>query len=1175
MRVRMWAAGIVALASVGIALAIVLALAGNAATATSRWPWLLDELRQHPWWSVGGFGLLAVVAAGIAAWLQLHPPTVLADPPPPPPVAVPDWFVDRAQTRAAAAAVCRGGRAVGITTSLSGAGGFGKTTLATAVCAHRRVRWRFRSRIYFVTIGRDVRGRAAVAAKVVEVTRFITGDTTEFDDPALAGAHLGRLLDQRPRTLLVLDDVWEAEQLDPFLAGGRRCVRLVTTRNPTLLPLGAQPIPVDQMSPGQAKAVLTWDLPPLPGPVVNDLLKATGRWALLLRLTNRLIARQCASGADPTAAAERILYRLSSNGPGTVDDPAATWNLDDPLLRNQAVKASIEAATTLLPSGGPDRFTELGIFAEDESIPINVVVLLWRSSGQLTEDQTRSLCLDMESMSLLTLDRRNGGTISLHDVVRDYLRSDLGAAGLARFNGLLVDAVAAALPPAQPLVPTAPDPERAWWRLQDGYLLDHLIDHLLAAGRITSAEAVAGDLRWVETRLTQRGPTAPWTDLTRVETPRTRPLARGLAQTAHLLTPTDPPRALIGVLHTRLDTHPHWQPQITARRNDVAQRPCLTSQWPLPDAPSPALHRTLTGHTDAVESVAIAADGTWLATASHDKAVRIWDRATGTCTTTLTGHTDAVESVAIAADGAWLATASHDETVRIWDRATGTCTTTLTGHTGPVRAVAIAADGTWLATTGDDTTVRIWDRATGTCTTILRGHNHAVRAVAIARNGTWLTTTSQDGNVQIWDRATGTCTTTLRGHTDAVRAVAIAPDGTWLTTASRDKTVRIWDRATGTCTAALTARTGHSGAVVSVAIAPDGTWLATTGDDETVRIWDRATGTCTATLTGHTGAVRAVAIAPDGTWLTTTSNDTTVRIWDRASAARAASRSSQTGAVVSVAIAPDGTWLATASYDETVRIWDRATGTCTTALRGHTGAVESVAIAPDGTWLATTSTDKTVRIWDRATGTFTTLTTLTGHTGAVVSVAIAPDGTWLATASHDETVRVWDRATGTCTTALRGHTGAVWSVAIAPDGTWLATTGDDTTVRIWDRGTGICTTLTGHTGAVVSVAIAPDGTWLATASYDETVRIWDRATGTCTATLRGHTGAVESVAIAPDGTWLATASYDKTVRIWSVPSQRTVAVARSEGPQLSCFWGATGELAVGGNRGLFLFVLLT
>ena len=111
--------------------------------------------------------------------------------------------------------------------------------------------------------------------------------------------------------------------------------------------------------------------------------------------------------------------------------------------------------------------------------------------------------------------------------------------------------------------------------------------------------------------------------------------------------------------------------------------------------------------------MAIAPDGTWLATAGDDGTVRIWDPATGQQRATLTGHTGAVRAVAIAPDGTWLATASDDGTVRIWDPATGQHRATLTGHTGAVTAVAIAPDGTWLATASDDGTVRIWDPATG------------------------------------------------------------------------------------------------------------------------------------------------------------------------------------------------------------------------------------------------------------------------------------------------------------------------------------------------------------------------------------------------------------------------------------------------------------------------------
>jgi WD40 repeat protein len=170
---------------------------------------------------------------------------------------------------------------------------------------------------------------------------------------------------------------------------------------------------------------------------------------------------------------------------------------------------------------------------------------------------------------------------------------------------------------------------------------------------------------------------------------------------------------------------------------------------------SPTAVRTLTGHGGRVYGTTYSADGRWIASASADQTVRIWNAKTGVQTKVLSGHVGAVYSVSFSPDGALLISCGADKSIRLWDTLGGRQLKQIPVAAAALYSVAFFADGKRVATAGLDKKIYIVDAVTGVVQNTLTKHTDFVYRIGLNKTGTRLMSCGYGGNIKIWNAANG------------------------------------------------------------------------------------------------------------------------------------------------------------------------------------------------------------------------------------------------------------------------------------------------------------------------------------------------------------------------------------------------------------------------------------
>jgi WD40 repeat protein len=319
---------------------------------------------------------------------------------------------------------------------------------------------------------------------------------------------------------------------------------------------------------------------------------------------------------------------------------------------------------------------------------------------------------------------------------------------------------------------------------------------------------------------------------------------------------------------------------------------------------------TLNAHSAAVQTLALAADGTALFSGGNDGHIRIWDTATLELILDVPACQVAINDIELDPMGTFAVTASEDGYVKVWDALTGELLVALPAHLGDAessgavgrfnetirsahgtlprfaaervpsvisaQAVAVSPDGLFIYTAGDDGYVRKYsvEENYSLMWEVLSNYN-GTNDLEINQSGTFLFAGGMDGYVSIFNAELGTMESQVLAYEHgAINTVTLTSDENCLLTGSTGGEIRVWDAHTGSLVKIIRA---HAGDVNWIETTADDALMISGGADGMIKVWNRD-----AELAGEMQAhVLAVADGAIGECVMFTGgHDFKVREWD-------------------------------------------------------------------------------------------------------------------------------------------------------------------------------------------------------------------------------------------------------------------------------------------------------
>uniref|UniRef100_A0A2I3HH43 Apoptotic peptidase activating factor 1 n=1 Tax=Nomascus leucogenys TaxID=61853 RepID=A0A2I3HH43_NOMLE len=993
--------------------------------------------------------------------------------------------------------------------TIHGMAGCGKSVLAAEVVRdHSLLEGCFPGGVHWVSVGKQ--DKSGLLMKLQNLcTRLDQDESFSQRLPLNIEEAKDRLrilmLRKHPRSLLILDDVWDSWVLKAF---DNQCQILLTTRDKSVTDSVMGPkyvVPVES-SLGKEKGLEILSLfvnmkkADLPEQA-HSIIKECKGSPLVVSLIGALLR-------DFPNRWEYYLKQLQNKQFKRIRKSSSY----DYEALDEAMSISVE----MLREDIKDYYIDLSILQKDVKVPTKVLCILWDMETEEVED----ILQEFVNKSLLFCDR-NGKSFCyyLHDLQVDFL-TEKNCSQLQDLHKKIITQFQRYHQPHT----LSPDQEDCM------YWCNFLAYHMASAKMHKELCALMFSLDWIKAKTELVGPAHLIHEfveyrhiLDEKDCAVSENFQEFLSLNGHLLGRQPFPNIVQLGLCEPETSEVYQQAKLQAKQE--VDNGMLYLEWINKKNITNLSRLVVRPHTDAVYHACFSEDGQRIASCGADKTLQVFKAETGEKLLEIKAHEDEVLCCAFSTDDRFIATCSVDKKVKIWNSMTGELVHTYDEHSEQVNCCHFTNSSRrlLLATGSSDCFLKLWDLNQKECRNTMFGHTNSVNHCRFSPDDKLLASCSADGTLKLWDVTSANERKSINvkqfflNSEDPqedmeviVKCCSWSADGARIMVAAKNK-IFLWN--IDSCSKVADCR-GHLSWVHGVMFSPDGSSFLTSSDDQTIRLWEtkKVCKNSAVMLKQEVDVVfqenEVMVLAVDHIRRLQLINGKTGQI------------NYLTEAQVSCCcLSPHLQYIAFGDENGAIEILELVNNRIFQSRIRHKTTVWHIEFTADEKTLISSSDDSEIQVWNWHLDKFIFLR---AHQETVKDFRLLKNSRLLSW-SFDGTVKVWNIVTGNKEKDFVCHQGTVLSCDISHDATKFSSTSADKTAKIWNVSNGellhLCAPLSEegaatHGGWVTDLCFSPDGKMLISAGGY--IKWWNVVTGESSQTFYTNGTNLKKIHVSPD-----------------------------------------------------------